>query len=408
MNNLIAKYYEWLVSYGISESIADFLKVATLVGVILVLCLLANFIAKQIIVSFIAGLVKRSKNQWDDIILERRVFNRLAHFAPAMVLYYMNHAILAEFPKWVHFIQVLIYIYMTVVTVLVLTSFMKALHEIYQQSPLAKGRSIKGYIQLANIFIIFIGAIFIISFLTGSSPAKLLAGLGALAAVLMLIFKDTILGLVASVQLSANNMLKIGDWIEMPSNKADGTVLEITLNTVKVQNADNTIITIPTYSMVAESFINWREMEDLGGRRVKRSLFIDVNTVKFVPREWMERIEKTTGIAFSGNIPASDTDGANTKNELTNLGLFRKYVEGYLRKNPKINPNLNLVVRYLQPTENGIPMEVYAFSKETKLAKFEEVQSGIFEHIISIIPLFELRVYQNPSGYNFEKLTQKV
>lgn len=400
---ILEKYYGWLVNYGVSESMADFIKVATLIAVIIALCFIANYVAKQIIVSVIANWVKRSKNQWDDIILERKVFNRFAQFAPAMVLIYMNQAILSEFPKWVHAIQTLIYIYMTVIAVLVLTSFMKALHEIYQMSPLAKGRSIKGYIQLGNIFIIFIGVILIISFLSGTSPAKLLAGLGALAAVLMLIFKDTILGLVASVQLSANNMLKIGDWIEMPSNNADGTVLEITLNTVKVQNADNTIITIPTYSMVAESFINWREMADLGGRRIKRYVFIDVNTVKFVSIDWKNQLEKSTGISLGDNANEPSADSS-----LTNLGLYRKYVEAYVRKHPKINTNLNLVVRYLQPTENGIPLEVYAFTTETRLLLFEEVQSSLFEHFISVIAQFELKVFQTPSGHNFERLSQKV
>jgi miniconductance mechanosensitive channel len=406
MLQLIESYHQWLVAHGFTEEIADFIRIGSLVVGIFTVCLITHLIARQIIVSFIANLVKRSKNQWDDIIMERKVFNRMAHFAPALVLYLTTNALLSEFPKWIIFTHKIIYIYMTVVTIMVLTSFMKALHEIYQQSDISKNRPIKGYIQLVNIFIIFIGVIFIVSFLTGSSPGNLLAGLGALAAVLLLVFKDTILGLTASVQLSANNMLKIGDYIEMPSNKADGTVVEITLNTVKVQNADNTIVTIPTYSLVSNSFSNWREMVDFGGRRIKRSIFIDLNTVKFISQETAaEYIKSINSVPFISNPYENNHQDIK---QLTNLGLFRMYVENYLRRNPRINQNLTLVVRYLQPAENGIPLEVYAFSTEVRLAKFEEVQSELFEYIISMMSFFELRVFQNPSGYNIEKMGLKL
>ncbi len=406
MNPLIETYYHWLVAHGLSEGIANFIRIGTLIVGIFILCLIAHLVARQFIVHFIANIVKRSKNQWDDIILERGVFNRMAHFAPALVLYLSTNALLSEFPKWVIFVHSAIYIYMTIATMVVLVSFTKALHEIYLQSDISKNRPIKGYIQLVNIFIIFIGVILIISFLTGSSPGKLLAGLGALAAVLLLIFKDTILGLTASVQLSANKMLKIGDYIEMPSSKADGTVVEITLNTVKVQNADNTVVTIPTYSLVSNSFSNWREMGDYGGRRIKRSIFIDLNTVKFITKETADDyIKSINSIPFIKTGQVSNHDGTK---QLTNLGLFRMYVEDYLRKNPNINQNLTLVVRYLQPTDNGIPLEVYAFTNEVRLAKYEEVQSELFEHIISLVTHFELRVFQNPSGYNLEKIGVKL
>jgi miniconductance mechanosensitive channel len=406
MLQFIENYYHWLISHGFSTGTAELIRIGTILGGIFLVCLIAHLIARQFIVSIIANIVKRSKNQWDDIILERGVFNRLAHFAPALVLYLATNALLSDFPKWVNFTHSMINIYMTIVSVMVLTSFTKALHEIYQHQEISKNRPIKGYIQLVNIFIIFIGAILIISFLTGSSPGKLLAGLGALAAVLLLVFKDTILGLTASVQLSANNMLKIGDYIEMPSNKADGTVIEITLNTVKVQNADNTIVTIPTYSMVSNSFSNWREMGDYGGRRIKRFINVDLNTVKFITKETAENYIKS--INSVSPIKTNLIPNTDEQLQITNLGLFRMYIEEYLRKNPKINQNLTLVVRYLQSTDTGIPIEVYAFTNDTRLAKYEEVQSELFEHIISIMSHFELRVFQNPSGYNFEKMGLKI
>jgi len=294
MEDYIQVFQNWLLNVGLSASVANGIKILTITLLIIIVSFIADLIAKKIIIKFINRIVKRTKNKWDDIILERKVFNRLAHFAPALVIHWSIDLALRGFPKAVDFIQMVIYIYMTIVATLVINSFIKALHEIYLHTKISKTRPIKGYIQLVNIFVIFIAAIFIISFLTGSPPTKLLAGLGAMAAVLMLVFKDTILGLVASVQLSANNMVKIGDWISMPSHKADGTVLEITLNTVKVQNWDKTIATIPTYALVNESFANWQGMEDSGGRRIKRSINLDMTSVKFCTPAMIDKFKKNS------------------------------------------------------------------------------------------------------------------
>jgi miniconductance mechanosensitive channel len=419
MESITQKYLEWLILKGISAQSAEYIKVITFASILLIICILSDFIAKKVIVNFINQLVKRSKNKWDDVILERRVFNKLAHFAPALVLHYSIDLVFNMHPHIISLIHTLIYVYMTIVGMLVIVSFTKALHEIYQHTEVSKNRPIKGYIQLINIFIYFIAGIIIISFVTGNSPTKLLAGLGAMAAVLLLVFKDTILGLVASVQLSANNMVKIGDWIEMPSRKADGTILEISLNTVKVQNWDKTISTIPTYALVSESFTNWRGMEESGGRRIKRAIHIDMSSVKFCSPEMIEKFKKIHRLKNYIPEKLKELEQFNQENEiddsilvngrrLTNLGVFRKYMEEYLKHHPKIHKDMTFLVRHLQSSEKGIPIEIYVFSNDQAWANFEGIQADIFDHILAVLPEFELRVFQNPTSYSFENLTKKV
>ena len=412
MEKYIQNYQDWLITLGLTDNLAVFIKIVSILLIIILISFIADKIAKQIIIKFISGIVKRTKNSWDDIILEKKVFNRLAHFAPALVIHWTIGFALTEFPDIIDFTQSLIYVYMTIIGTMVINSFLNALHEIYLQSKMSKSRHIKGYVQLINIFIMFIAAILIISFLTGSSPTNLLTGLGAMAAVLMLVFKDTILGLVASVQLSANNMVKIGDWIAMPSHKADGTVLEITLNTVKVQNWDKTISTIPTYSLVNESFTNWRGMEESGGRRIKRSINIDMTSVAFCSNELINKLKKVNYLKSYIETKTKELENYNKDNNidnnvlvngrrLTNIGIFRIYIEEFLKNNPKIHNNMTFLVRQMQPTEKGIPIEIYVFSNDQAWSNYETIQADIFDHIMAIIPEFNLRVFQYPSSYSF-------
>jgi len=417
MDKNIQNFQDWLLTLGFNDNWAIAIKALSISLIIILASIIADKIAKQFIISAISRIVKKTKSQWDDIILKRKVFDRLAHFAPALVIHWSVDFALRDFPEIVDIIQTIIYIYMTVVGTLVIISFTKALHEIYLHTAISKNRPIKGYIQLVNIFIVFIAIILIISFITGSSPNKLLAGLGAMAAVLMLVFKDTILGLVASVQLSANNMVQIGDWIEMPSRKADGTVLEITLNTVKVQNWDKTIATIPTYALVSESFSNWRGMEESGGRRIKRSINIDMTSVKFCSPELIKKFNTINFLTQYVKNKTNELEKYNAENNIdnsvlvngrrmTNLGTFRIYVQEYLKNHPKINKEMTFLVRQLQPTEKGIPVEIYVFSKIQAWADYESIQADIFDHILAILPEFELRVFQNPSSYSFDKLVK--
>jgi miniconductance mechanosensitive channel len=404
----------WLLNNGINETFAQLLKVAISLATIAIIALLADYIVRKIILVFVARIAKKTETEWDDILVERKFFHKLAHFAPAVVIYSTIHIALYDYsPKLTLFFYDLTKIYMTFVSLIVVNSFLNAVHDVYQTLPLAKSRPIKGYLQVLNIIAYFLGGIIIIAILINKNPASLLVGLGASAAVLMFVFKDTILGLVASIQLSANNLVKPGDWIEMPSRKIDGTVTEISLNTVKVQNYDRSINTIPTYALVSESFQNWQGMVESDGRLIKRSILFDMRSVKFCSQEQIEKFRKINLLTEFIDNKSQEIEKSNKDNNidtkiivneqrLTNFGVFRKYIEIFLRNNPNINQNTTIVVRHKQPSENGIPLEIYCFSKEKSMANYEEVQSNIFEHILSIIPEFELKVFQRPSGDDFK------
>jgi len=279
-----------LHQWGLGAYQAQVVNIAFGVFFILLLAFLSDVITRRMIIIVIARLVARTKTIWDDILLEKKVFNRLSHLAPAIVLWHSVGYVLVKYPVVMSITQRALTIYMIIVILLAINAFLKGLNDIYQTLPVAQGRSIKGYIQVGQIIFFSLAIILVISTLTGTSPRVLLTGLGAIAAVLMLVFKDTILGLVAGIQLSANDMLRIGDWITMPKYGADGNVLEITLNTVKVRNFDKTITTLPTYALVSDSFINWRGTEETGARRFKKSLNINMNTVKFCDEELLNRL----------------------------------------------------------------------------------------------------------------------
>ena len=404
-----------LIKLGLNQQIAEWLNIAIGVITIILLALLSDIITRKIIITTITRLAKRSKTLWDDIIVEKKVFHRLSHLAPALVIFYSIGYVLGNYETLVQFIQGVIYLYIILVSLLVVDSFINALHEIYQTLPISKDRSIKGYIQIVKIIVYAVAIILIISIIAGVSPAKLLAGLGAIAAVLILVFKDTILGFVASIQLSANDMVRIGDWISMPKYGADGTVIEITLNTVKVQNWDKTISTIPTYNLVSESFSNWRGMEESGGRRIKRHINIDMKSVKFCDEKMLKKFskihflkdyikKKNEEIQQYNEKLAIDSSQIVNGRRLTNIGVFRKYLEQYLAHHPKIHNDMTFLVRQLQPTEIGIPMEIYVFSNDQKWANYEGIQADIFDHILASVHEFELNVFQNPSGEDFKKI----
>ncbi|RPH30462.1 MAG: mechanosensitive ion channel family protein [Bacteroidales bacterium] len=391
-----------LINNGVNESFAQFFKVGISLAVIAILAFIADYVTRRIFLVTVARMAKKTETDWDDILLERNFFHKLAHFAPAIVVYLTIGIALYDYsPKLTIFFYDLTKIYMVIAALLVVNSFLNAVHDIYQSLPFAKSRPIKGYLQVIKIIIYFFGGIVIISILINKNPANLLVGLGASAAILLLVFKDTILGLVASIQLSANNLVKPGDWIEMPSRKIDGTVLEISLNTVKVQNYDRTINTIPTYALISESFQNWQGMVESDGRLIKRSILIDMKSIKFCTNEQLEKFSKIKYLKDyidSKNKNNEYTSTFNDGQSITNFGVFRKYVEFFLKHNPNINQGSTVIARHRQPSENGMPLEIYCFSKEKALASYEEVQSEIFEHILSIIPEFELRVFQSPTG----------
>lgn len=395
MNPVVAQSLkDLLLGWGLKSNYIPSVSYAIALAIILIAALIADFIAKRIIVSVIHVYVKKSKNTWDDVFLEKKVFHRLAHIAPAAVIYYTIHLVFYQSPGSIALIQTLVSIFIIIVSLLVVYSFIDALHEIYNTFPISKERTIKGYVQVVKIIFGIITAILILSILLNKPAGSLLAGLGAMAAVLMLVFKDTILGLVASIQLSANDMLKIGDWIEMPKFNIDGSVLEISLTTAKIQNWDKTIITLPTYTLVSDSFINWRGMQLAGARRVKRTFFIDINTIKLIDKERLDLLAKhpitSTYIATLNLSEITDKH--------SNLGVFRNYVNWYLFNNIEVVNNQTLLVRHQQPVERGIPMELVYFTKNTDGKGYEATQSTITEHVITATSLFGLKIFQIPSG----------
>ncbi|MCK4662814.1 MAG: mechanosensitive ion channel [Bacteroidales bacterium] len=411
INNIV----EWLISVGVSENITILFKTFIFAAIIAFLSFLVFYITKKVLIKIVTKIIKKTKNEWDDAFLKNDIFKRLSHFAPALVIYYGANFAFSDYPLIIPIVKSTAYIYMIIMGLLVLDAFLNTLHDIYQFLPFSKNRPIKGYMQVIKIVLYLIGFILILSIILGKSPIYFFTGLGAFAAVLILVFKDTILGFIASIQLSANKMVNIGDWISMPSHKADGTVLEITLNTVKVQNWDKTISTIPTYALVSESFNNWRGMEESGGRRIKRSINIDMKSIKFCTPEMISKFKKIQFLTDYLNFMEKELTEYNQKNNidnsvlvngrrLTNIGVFRKYVEEYLKHHPKIHNNMTFLVRQLQLNEKGLPIEIYVFSNDQEWANYESIQSDIFDHILAILPEFNLNVFQNPTGNDFQKL----
>jgi miniconductance mechanosensitive channel len=410
-------FREIFIQAGLNYSYSSILSTITLVIIVLFLSWLSNLVAKLFILKVVTTIVKRTTSTWDDIFLEQKVFTRLSHFAPALVIWFMAAWALKGYPSWLIAVHKLTYIYMVFVGMVVVNSFIEAWHIIYNTLPIAQHRHIKGYVQLLKIFIILIALLIVVSVVFKKDITSILAGLGAMAAVLILVFKDTLLGLVASIQLSADKMLKVGDWITIPKRDIDGVVSDITLNTVKVQNFDKTIVTVPTYSLINESFQNWKGMEEAGVRQIKRSIFIDMKSIKFPDKElkdklsrialiheYMESIEKQSKNSYGSSNPESPFFNSL---QLTNLGIFRFYAEAYLRQHPMIDPKQTTIVRHRSPEGNGLPLQVVVFTNNSQMTPYENVQSEIFEHLLAILNEFELKVFQHPTGDDLLSLSKK-
>ncbi|HDL02826.1 MAG TPA: mechanosensitive ion channel family protein [candidate division Zixibacteria bacterium] len=410
---MVEIFRNWLIDIGVSESPALYLGWVGIALAILILAYAANYIAKRFLLAGVSYFVKKTKTKWDDVLLKRKVFTRLSHFAPALIIY--GTAYLFETAQG--FIERLAMIYMIFAGILVINAFLNAVVDIYRTFEISKQRPIKGYVQIAQIIIFVSLGIIVISTLMNRSPWLLLSGLGAMTAVILLIFKDSILGLVASVQLSGNDMVRLGDWIEMPQYGADGDVIDITLTTVKVQNWDKTITTIPAYSLISDSFKNWRGMSESGGRRIKRAVYIDMNSIKFCTPDMLARFEKyqlltdyirtrKDEIAKYNKEHNIDTSELINGRNMTNVGTFRAYIIAYLRNHPKIHQNMTFLIRHLPPSEKGLPIEIYVFSNDQEWANYEAIQADIFDHILSVVPMFDLRVFQNPTGNDFREISK--
>ena len=383
----------------------------SILGVLAVISLLAFYITEKIILTLLTRMFRKTSTDLDDILVNRNVFNRLAYLVPALIFYNFAYAA----PQFTVIIQRASLSLMALSGLLVINAFLSALSDIYEKTKYSERMHIKSYIQITKLIVNILGVVVIVAILIDKNVAWLLSGLGAMTAVLLLIFKDTILSLVASLQISSNDLFKIGDWIEAPQFGADGDVIDIALHAVKIQNWDKTISIIPTHKLIDSAFRNWRGMSESGGRRIKRSLFIDMNSIRLCTEEILEKFthfellkdyieQKTKEVADhnkSNNINNAELINGR---RLTNVGTFRAYIEAYLRTNSKIHPEMTFLIRQLEPTDRGLPIQIYVFTNDTDWVRYEGIQADIFDHLLAIIPEFGLKVFQSPTGKDLGNL----
>lgn len=406
-------FYTLLVSSKLVNDVwAGYLSFGIVVLLLTASCVIAYIIAKKVVFGLGKYYIKNNKLKWDDTLVERKVLDRLILYIPAIIVF--NAAPI--FGEGEFLVQRLAVTYALVATIFVVDAVLNAINDLYNTyAKNSKAKPIKGFIQVLKIVFGIIIFIVLIANLIGQSPVIILSSLGALTAIYSLIFKDAILGFVAGIQLSANDMVRIGDWIEMGKYGADGYVTDITLTTVKVQNWDKTITTIPTYALISDSFKNWRGMFETGGRRIKRSVFIDMTSIRFLTKEDIERLKKIHYLKDYIEAKEKEIEEYNKKHNinpeikvngrhLTNIGTFRAYITNYLKNHPQLNPTLLQIVRQLDPGPNGLPLEIYCFTADTRWVVYEGVQSDIFDHILAVASEFDLRIFQNPSGNDLREL----
>ncbi|AIL63028.1 mechanosensitive ion channel family protein [Pseudomonas alkylphenolica] len=378
-------------------------------GVLLVIALVLGRVARFLILHAVKLLGRQPALHWVNDLLQNKVFHRLAQMTPSLVVQFGLKLVPELNTPSQHFLGNVALAFTILFLMLAISALLDALLDIYARTEHARTRSIKGYVQLAKMVLYVFGAIIIVATLIDRSPLLLLSGLGAMSAVILLVYKDTLLSFVASVQLTSNDMLRVGDWIEMPQVGADGDVVDITLHTVKVQNFDKTIVSIPTWRLMSESFKNWRGMQQSGGRRIKRSLFIDAGGVRFLRNDEEQRLgevrlltdyiaRKRSELKAWNEAQGNVAELSANRRRMTNIGTFRAYALAYLKSHPEIQPNMTCMVRQMQTTAQGVPLEIYCFTRTTAWADYERIQGDIFDYLLAVMPEFGLSLYQQPSG----------
>ncbi len=410
LENLLSKL-------GLNTTITTYISEAISLITLILITLALYYIILLVIKKTVYVFIQKSQSKRDDILIQNKVFNRICLLIPAFLIRFNIEAAIPSFPTLSSTIILFTKIYEVFIYSRVLDAILTTLNDIYDTYEISKSKPIKGFIQVLKTIIYIICALLIIAILTHKELSNILIGLGTLSAVLMLVFKDPILGFVGGLQLTINDMLRIGDWIVMEKSKADGEVLEIGLTTVKVQNWDKTITTIPTYSLISDSFTNWRGMENSGGRRIARSFVIDIDTVRFCTPEMLERFKKFQLVTQYINDKEKEIEEYNKANNIdnsnlvngrrqTNLGIFRAYLNAYLANCPYINKDMTFMVRQLSPTETGVPIQIYAFSSNKAWISYENIQSDIFDHVFAVVTMFDLKIYQKPSSNSLAVLPE--
>ncbi len=403
MSEMWQQLQAWMNTHGAA---APFVRAVA----VLILAWVSNVVTRQILVHWIGGLIRTTRTRVDDVLLQRDVLRRMALLAPVIVLYYGADAL----PGDQALVRQAVSATLMLVLLLITGAMINAFQELSNDFASASEVPIKSYAQIVKLVVYILGGLMTVAVLTGRSPWVLLSGVGALMAVIILVFRDTILNIVASVTITANRLVRVGDWIEAPAFGADGDVIDIALHTVKVQNWDKTITTIPTYKLVETSFKNWRGMSESGGRRIKRAIYIDMSTIRLCDQKMLERFERFELLSDDLRARRAEVEryneekGVNTEElingrRLTNVGTFRVYVAAYLRKHPKIHQDLTFLIRQLAPTPKGLPIEIYVFTNDIEWANYEGIQADIFDHLLAVVPMFELRVFQEPTGADWRR-----
>lgn len=409
--NTLAQFFSDL---GLSSDFSSILVTISMLLILAVGAFVVHLITKSILIRGIEKLILKTKATWDNIFLKNNVFTKITHFAPLLFLDICLPIVFKENPLLLLRLNSFILVILIILSVKLFNSVINSAYEIYLSQDISKEIPIKGFIQVLKIANYFIAGILFISVVIEKSPFFLLSGLGALTAVLLFVFKDVLLGLIAGIQLTANKMIRYGDWIEMPKYGADGEVLDVSLTTVKVTNWDKTITTIPTYSLISESFKNWRGMTEAGGRRIKRSVLIDINSVSFCSNELIERLNsvsylndqiksKITEIDLHNRNENIDLNDIVNGRRLTNIGVFRMYIIECLKRNNHIRQDMPFIIRQLPANADGLPLEIYVFANETSWAAFEDIQSDIFDHLYAVIKEFDLKLFQKTTGNDFKE-----
>ena len=387
----------------------------SVLGILAALSILAFWITERIIIKLLSKMFQKTATQLDDILIKRNVFKRLTYIVPALIFYNFAYAAL----QFTILIQRASLTLMAISGLLAINSFLNALRDIYKTTKYHERLDINSYLQITKLIINILGSVVIVGIIINKDTTLLLSGLGVMTGFIMLIFKDTILSLLASLQISSNDLFKVGDWLEAPKFGADGDVIDIALHTVKIQNWDKTVSVIPTHKLIDSTFRNWRFMSESGGRRIKRSLFIDMNSISFCSVETLNRFKnfellkefidkKQKEVAEHNEANNIDTSEVINGRRLTNIGTFRRYIEAYLRNNTNIHNEMTFLIRQLDPTEKGLPIQIYVFSNDIDWIRYEEIQSDIFDHLLAVIPEFGLKIFQSPTGKDFEALGKKT
>lgn len=401
-----------MTNLGISAEWAIYCRLLLFIVFLVILSSLAFFITKKVFIHYLYKVFRKTSFTWDDLFADMRAFDNLAHIVPAVFVRIMAPVIFSDFDQILPFVIRLTDAYLIIVSMTVFFAILKVGEYSLSRLPAFKDKPLKSYFQLIRILLYIVTIILVLSAILGKSPVYFLSAFGAMTAILLLVFKDTILGLVASVQMSSNDMVRVGDWVEMPKLNADGDVIDINLNTVKVQNWDKTITSIPTYYFITDSFKNWRGMQQSGGRRIKRAIYVDAYSVKLVDAEMREKFKKYQLIKDYVEKRQEEIEEYNKKNNIdtsvlingrrmTNLGVYRKYIESYLKNHPKIRQDMTVMVRQLANENKGIPLEIYCFTNTTAWLEYESIQSDIFDHLYSTATFFGIDIFQEPGGKDF-------